>query len=219
MTTKSTPATDRPRLKARARHTPAVAGSLALGAGLTISGAADAALIIRDIGQTVTQGNVLALDLNQDGSDDVTVNVGPSDSIGVENIAGVVSVGYTKTPLVSMLQVGDEVDADWFDGTMGSSANAGNLYLSGSHLGGWNTIGDHGYVAFALDVGEVDPQYAWLEVTRGSAILGRGGYQTTLGAAAPVTAAPAPASPALLATGAAGLLGMRRRRRSARAAR
>jgi hypothetical protein len=132
--------------------------------------------------------------------------------------------GGTILPLIGVYDVysaalaGRRFDGIFVSG-FGFGATAGSPYLSGSHLGNWNTIGAHGYVAFALDVGEVDPQYAWLEVTRGSAILGRGGYQTTLGAAAPVTAAPAPASPALLATGAAGLLGMRRRRRSARAAR
>ena len=98
MTEKTAAQTRRARLKRLAHYTPAVAGSLALGACLTASGDADAALIVYDVNETVMEGSSLSLDINQDTFDDVFLNVGLDESISLKVFGDLSVISPSTTP-------------------------------------------------------------------------------------------------------------------------
>ena len=191
------------------KQAPVVTGMLALGVGLTAAGDANAALVITDINVTLPQdGNFqfLDIDLNGDATIDFRLQTGLLD---IDNIQlqdrtklklGSVSVVDFTGPYTSMLGVGNTVDASWFDGTNGFSSSFGDL-VDNDGNGPWSAIGAHGFLGLSLDVGG-QTHYGWLEVTRGSVIVGKMGYQTTANAGATI-----------LASGFAGLMALRCRRR------
>jgi hypothetical protein len=200
------------------KQAPVVTGMLALGVGLTAAGDANAALVITDINVTLPQdGNFhsLEIDLNGDATDDFRIQTGLFDIDNIQfqvfNKGGDAVSDINATSYTSMLGAGDTVDASWFDGTNGYSNSFGNL-VDDAGNGPWSAIGAHGFIGLALALGD-GTHYGWLEVTRGSVIVGQMGYQTTANAGASIV--PLPASLPLLASGFAGLMALRCRRRKA----
>jgi hypothetical protein len=200
------------------KQAPVVTGMLALGVGLATAGDANAALVVTDINVTLPQDgnfNFLDINLNGDATIDFRLQTSSSDLIQIQDRT------TTKNPFISvvdftdlypsMLGAGDTVDANWFNGTNGFGNSFGNL-VDSSGNGPWSAIGAHGFIGLKLDLGE-GIHYGWLEVTRGSAIVGQMGYQTTANAGASIV--PLPASLPLLASGFAGLMALRHRRRKA----
>ena len=191
------------------KQAPVVTGVLALGAGLTAAGDADAALIIQNINQTASNSNV-QFDLDQNGIKDFSVGAfGAKGNISkLKSTLGAIS----RKDLLYAVQLGfnEQVDADLFNGTVGSSTSFAELYDGTS--GPWGTVGAHGFVPLFLEISGAT-HYGWVEITRGSAIVGRAGFQSDANVAA-MTPVPLPGSLALLATGAASLLALRRRKRA-----
>ena len=197
------------------KQAPVVTGMLALGVGLTAAGDANAALIITDINVTVPQdGSALDIDLNGDSINDFRLQTGLFDpntiQLQVTFKSDSVSVIDFADDYTSMLDGGDTVDASWFNGTNGFASNFGGDLVDSAGNGPWSAIGAHGFLGLALNL-EDGAHYGWLEVTRGSVIVGQMGYQTTANAGASIV--PLPASLPLLASGFAGLMALRRRTR------
>ena len=192
------------------KQAPVVTGVLALGAGLTAAGDADAALIIQNIGQTASISNV-QFDLDQNEKNDFSVGAfGATGNISkLTDTLGAISA---ENGLLYAVQLGfnQPVDADLFNATDGSSTSFASLYDGTS--GPWGTVGAHGFVPLFLEISGAT-HYGWVEITRGSAIVGRAGFQSDANVAA-MTPVPLPGSLALLATGAASLLALRRRKRA-----
>jgi len=194
--------------------TPVVTGALALGVGLTATGNADAAMVIQDINATATTNSSVSFDLDGDGSNDFIVEAsddqfGPSGAIRTAfkqpGIAGSLTENFALK-----LGFNEQVDASLFDGTAGTDTNFSRFFFQSD--GPWDAVGATGFVGLFLD--RLDGRhYGWVEITRGSAIVGRAGYQDLAFAAAP-TPVPLPGSLPLLASGAAGLLALRRRKRA-----
>lgn len=197
------------RLLALLYQSPSVASVVALGVGLTASGVADAALIIQDINLTA-DNDFFDFDLDQDGNDDFRIK----DKASAATIA-------KKDPIGAVLRKGNFAiklaEGDAVSGGAGNFESAADLF-NGSN-GFWSESGDHGFAGLRLTFNDGDTHYGWIELTRGSIISGRAGFQNTPFAPAPIPAAtagaPEPGSLALLATGAAGLVSVRRRKRNA----
>jgi len=218
----------------------AAAGTLALGAGLAVSPAAQATLIMVDVGETVGAGETVTLDVfdaagtaGADGVDDFELFVNADDtdasilSLQDPTFTFLVDIacGNCATRFLSSGEI--------LPGSFNKLYPSATLYAST----GWPSNpdvywgdGDLGYLGIAIDltnhsvpVRQMDPNdlnYGWLEITRGSLEIGRFGFETVAGVAAAIpsaepTALPEPPSLVLLATGVAGLLAFRRRKREA----
>ena len=123
------------RLQALLYQSPSLASVVALGAGLTASGAANAALIIQDINLTA-DNNFFDFDLDQDGNDDFRIK----DKGSAANIAKKDPIGAVlrKGKFAIKLAAGDEVGED------SGSFKAGTGLFNGSK-GFWSESGDHGF--------------------------------------------------------------------------
>lgn len=201
---------------------PTIVGALALVTGITATTQANAALIITDINETITAGESLLLDVNGDGNNDIEFYIYAYDhSFGSGENGRIkswnsVQVGYNSSSKdAQMFGEGDSIN---------SSTQFGNpfrLYDNGLDAtgapftrGDWDTIGDHGYLAFSFTEDD-GVHYGFLEITRGSLTFGQLGYQTVTGQAAVIptsTPVPEPGTMLLLTTGAIGLLAQRRRK-------
>ncbi len=85
-----------------------------------------------------------------------------------------------------------------------------------SGVGNWSSVGNHGYIGYSVTTttGVDEPpttRYGWLEITRGSIILGTSGFQTTAGAGAQISAVPESTSIATFMAAMVGMLAWRRR--------
>ena len=196
-----------------------VTAALALGAGLVVPVASDAALIVRDINLSTASAaeetQTVSIDLNQDGSIDFQVIAG--------NVNGFVQT-FSKNPWVAVsagsslkrFAAGDTVDS----GSFGAGYYFGDAYFNGQDDANlaWPNVGDHGYAGVKLDI-DGATHYGWLELTRGSLTVGQVGFQTEAGVGAlipgPANQAPEPATLSLLALGALGAAAARRRKRAA----
>jgi hypothetical protein len=205
----------------------AVAGVLALGAGLSAPMNAQAALVITDINFTVTFGNQLTIDLNGDGKIDFIVAV-PSVLKGKPEFGALVGYGIDNNfnPRVSTLGNGFLTryveGGSVGDATLGEIAGSGIAYetdFSSINGGEWNAVGVHGFAGVVMfNDSQESTNYGWIELTRGSLTVGRIGYETESGVAANIPGRlPEPATLALLASSAVGIAAMRRRQRQASA--
>lgn len=191
----------------RLRH-PLVLFALAIAAGLASVGDATAELILRDL-DVVLEGDGLRIDLNQDGVPDFDVfdNVGEGSSITVVNGDASIFVD-PNDPVASprVLGPGDRVDGE-------SGFRTPFAVQLWSRLGGvFEQAGDTGFLALALGgPSSGESTFGFLEITRGSTIVGQIGYQTTPGVAA-VIPIPEPAGLAIASIALAAAAAGRRRR-------
>ncbi len=188
-------------------------GAVALGAGLLAPFSAGAALQITDLNATVTNGAA--------NFELVASGYGPELFVAANAKFGQLKANFVKGLSVSLLTSGPNL-VHLSEGAV-VSEGSGNWSSSGfaydGGLGGWASIGAHGYVGLRFEEsGSGNINYGWLELTRGSLTLGRFGYQTTAGVGAAITAVPEPSGVLLMASGAAGLLALRRRRQQKAAA-
>jgi len=197
-----------------------------LGICLNMPNKANAGLIVQTINQTVTSGNTFLLDVDQDGSDDLSIEVDNEDIGGINVRLRIFRVGITlannpfasgKSQYVAKVAPGSEIGADLFNGTTGRGDIRGLLFDDNG--GDWSFTGDHGFLGIsvrrAAKKGEpLGARYGWVEITRGSAIIGRVGYQSTpaITAVTPSApqAAPTPNSLVLLLGATGCLIGMYR---------
>lgn len=207
--------------------TPAIIGALTLGAGIFSAGAVNADLLLTDINQILIQdGNAGdSLDVDFDGvtGRDATFNTyssGPHITLKSHNTNKNINVGFSvlKTNgFVTMLGPGDTVDASYFSGD-DYETSSGAYLVDRENNGPWGEIGATGYVGFRFyERGEdSETNYGWIQVTRGSAIIGQAGFEQTAGVGAVIPTSnpvPEPGTLTLLATGALGLAALQRRRR------
>lgn len=191
-----------------AKRSSVVAGAFACTLAPAFVDDAHAALITQDINKTLDKSS-FKLDLDQDGKFDFQIrDKGNSAEISKQGL-GKVFQDINNGPDAHVFSAGGEVD-----GTVGSESSFARLYSGSS--GPFGTIGATGFVGLSLEKNG-STHYGWVEITRGSTIVGQAGFQNTAGAAAPIPSAvpePAISSLALLASGAAGLVGLRRRKKN-----
>ncbi len=167
---------------------------------------AEAELVLRTINQTLS-GAELAIDLDQDGNNDFTIiddGVGSSQIVPINQTDFSVLLGGNGSP--NKFSLGDSIDD-----TAGVSGNGLIYIFGGQSPSAFEEPGSTGFIGLS----QIDPErgttFGFLEITRGSTILGTIGYQTTPGASA-IVSVPEPTSLAVLAIGMFGALIPQRRR-------
>mgnify|MGYP000161817912 CR=1 FL=1 len=191
---------------------------LAIGAGISAPGVVQAELIVTDINHTVDETS-FAFNIGDDFMSQIVV--GHHESASSEfgylfNKYGRIDFS-ADGKFVDMFSAGDTVDATSFNGT-----NSGGEFFrdeTNADYGFWDNLGAHGYVGFKFDDGTGNgDRFGWLEITRGSVIIGSMGLQSDYGVGAAIpNEVPEPGTMLLLASGALGLMGMRRRNKTAQA--
>jgi hypothetical protein len=176
---------------------------------------------ITELGLTADKSSVF-FDLDGNGTDDFKVtDQGAKGSIkGLDNFDGNGSgtkarILVNKSKIATSFDYGDVVEKG---SPALDSAALHNDFQKGYLI---PQSGDSTYIGLLLgsfEEGEfTQVNYGWVEITRGSVILGTKGYQTAANIGAPIiTSAPVPVPPslALLATGALGIGALSRRRKS-----
>lgn len=177
----------------------------ALLAFTTFTSIANAELVVRDLNTTLS-GEEFAFDLDQDGVNDfLIIDSGDQSTIvGLGQDTASVFVGESN-PMPLVFSAGSVVD-----GKIGfPSLESVGLYGPGG--GAFSSIGSNGFIGLSL-TSKDEPRevnFGFVEITRGSTILGQVGYQTTPGAGASIPV-PEPAAAAVLLAGLTGLLTRRR---------
>jgi len=185
--------------------------TIAIAAGISAPGIAQAELIITDVDHTHVDGT-FSIDIDGLPGFEIDINIVDPEAIDYAFVSNSLkssgSVMFsTEGKFARMFSEGETVDAS----TFGSSSGSADLYAN--DLGNWGTIGAHGFLGFAFDDGTQNGlRYGWLELTRGSVSVGQIGLQDSYntGANAP-TSIPEPGTLLFLASGSLGLLGLRRR--------
>ena len=199
------------RLIALAKKSPLVAGAFACGTGLTTTEVTSAALMTDELNRTVEAGETLYLDLSTfeltavpDENTNFQISVG-SDGLDAIILTKADAVFADSGNLIAFSE------NDTIDASSGNRLNFGFIY--NGNTGTLPNVGDSAFFGLQV-VHEGDLHYGFIEIERGSAILGQVGFETTPGAGAVIgtAAVPEPSALAMLAMGGAGLATLRRRR-------
>lgn len=225
---------DQSGLAAIAKSGSKLAGMIVAGAGVVAAGSVSA-LEITNFGVTVGVGDTFDFDLDGDTIDDFSIVVqlklkkGPKEIIDADPTSfevatisaldgGTIFAAGISAPFVQVFSEGDTID-----GTSGFEESSAVIY-DDSEDGGLEAspflnVGDTGFIGLALNDDGLQT-FGWLEITRGSVIVGQGGFQPGGGGALIPQNGVVPAPPALLllATGAIGLAAAARRRKKSKAA-
>ena len=168
---------------------------------------AEAELVLRNINQTLSNSE-LAIDLDQDGNNDFTIiddGAGSSQIVPINQTDFSVLLGGNGTP--NKFSVGDSIDS-----SAGVSGHGLIYIFGGQEPSAFEEPGSTGFIGFGITDPELaEPNFGFLEISRGSTIIGTIGYQTTPGAPA-IVSVPEPTSLAVLAIGMFGALIPQRRR-------
>lgn len=211
--------------------------------GLTAAAAAPAVaapvdtLRIFDVNQTAAVGNdPVQFDFDGDGFDDYRVTVEAVEVPDALFVGGFVSEvatieGLSNEGNLDALVLEDDGFAQVFGSgeevsglTEANRAGSAILYQDFfddlASAGPFGEPGSTGFVGLAFFDTDESLHFGWIEMTRGSIVVGQGGFQTVANLAAPTPGAgvvPLPPAIALLGTAVLGLgaAGMRRRKRRA----
>lgn len=150
--------------------------------GFVFCSSSDAELVVRRI-DVVLDGTDYVLDLDQNGTNDFVISDSGPDSSTIttaNNSARVFGRIDKSSPLLAKA-------LSTVDGSLGDQIQ-GQLFLYGADGSPFDAEGTTGFIGLSLVIEETETtNFGFLEITRGSTILGAVGYQTQANVGATIT--------------------------------